>query len=245
MSEVLTLRLKGKDKDMLSFSSRLSGIPASKMLYPFIEEGIRMNLGASILFQIDRSTPLNRDRFERFIDALRERDADRSGPSGETLVDPLGGLMPRIVPDYFWMLRETKAVQRMEQAMLDIQFSPDVGYVEPSSLRSVCLATGEAYIAKGLSFSRIDLGQATRLFFQVMTGMTYRKYARGTEKALSTRWYTNQETVGKLVEEMAQRYESRYPARVVEAIEVKEAIPVEGPRPVKKKQVSVSRQPTR
>ena len=241
MTDIMTLRLKGKDKELLSLASRLTGIPASKMLYPFLEEGIRINLGASILFQIDRSVQMNRNRYERFVDALRDRERVRSGTSGDLMEDPLRDLMPKIISDYFWMLRETKAIPRMEQAMADIQFTTDVGYIDPSMIQIACLSLGDAYIANGLPLNRIDLVQATRLFFHVMTSMTYRRYARGTEKALSTRWYTSQETINKLVEEMAERYESRYPARVVEAIEVKEAIPVEERPSVRKKPVPIPR----
>ena len=46
MSDLLTLRVPGNEKEALAFSSHLSGMPISKVIMPFLTEGAKVSLGA-------------------------------------------------------------------------------------------------------------------------------------------------------------------------------------------------------
>ncbi|MDG6223902.1 MAG: hypothetical protein QCI82_00135 [Candidatus Thermoplasmatota archaeon] len=238
MKGLLTIRLGDKEKGSIALASRLTGIPASKMLYPFIEEALRTNLGASLLFMIDRSAPFNRNHFQKFIGELRSADPHAGdNVSGTETVDHYG-ISPRLLLDSIWAMREIGLQQRLEQAMDGVQISPELDYIDIVFLSRLSRDLGERYIISGLPLDRLDARGATRLFFSLMTEAFYRHNARGTIKTLNTRWYGNQDLIAKLVEEMASRYERKYPARVVEAIEVNEASTVVAPkRPIKKRPV--------
>lgn len=233
MTDVMTMRLKEKDKEMLSFSSKQTGIPSSKLLYPFISEAIRLNLGASILFNIDRNMPFQRGRFERFVESLKGHDP-RPRPDGGPDLEPQQETAPRIMLDFFWMFKEVKGAERLESAMQDVQVSQDMGFLTAPFMRSLCIGLGESYTSRGLSLVRIETDQARRLFFLLMTSHLYSNNAKGTAKALTAKWYSNQDLVNRLVEDMVIRYEARYPTKVVEAIEVREAIPVVPRKPVQR-----------
>jgi hypothetical protein len=207
MADIMTIRLKDRDKEMLSFSSKMTAIPASKLLYPFISEAIRINLGATLLFYVDRNTPYQRARYERFVEDLKDHESSQqveTPPSMETTQEST----PRIVLDFFWMFREVKAADRIESTL------------------------GDIYVSRGLSLSKIEVDQARRIFFHLMTSHLYRNNAKGTARAISAKWYSHQDLVNKLVDEMVSRYELRYPAKVVDAIEVREAIPVVTKHPI-------------
>lgn len=231
-ADIMTIRLKDRDKEMLGFSSKMTAIPASKLLYPFISEAIRINLGASLLLNIDRNQPFQRRRYEQFVDALKDHE-DRLQTDAPPSMESIQAETPRVVLDFFWMFREVKAVERLETTMGEIQLSSDMEFLNASFRRTLCIALGDAYISRGLSLSKIEVDQARRIFFYLMTSHFYRNNAKGTAKALSVKWYSHQDLVNRLVDEMVSRYELRYPTKVVDAIEVREAIPV-----VSKKTVS-------
>jgi hypothetical protein len=226
MTDIMTLRLKDRDKEALYFSSKQTGIPSSKLLYPFISEAIGINLGASILFNLDRNAPYQRARYERFIEMIKTGEGRVAASEQPENMEETPEATPRIVLDFFWMMREVKAAERLEQAMGEIQFVQDMGFLTPAFHRSLCLALADMYLSRGLSTSRLEADQARRAFFHIMISHYYRNNAKGTSKSLSTKWYSHQELVNKLVEEMVGKYEMRYPTKVVEAIEVREAIPV-------------------
>jgi hypothetical protein len=226
MTDTMTIRLKDRDKETLAFTSMLTGIPSSKLLYPFLSEGVRVNLGATVLFNIDRNTPYQRARYERFIETLHGKGVKGHNPDVQTDLAPSQETTPRIVLDFFWMFKEVRAAEKMEQAMGEVQFAQDMGFVNVAFLRTLCLSLGEMYVSRGLSLSKIEIDQARRAFFYLMTSYNYQNNARGTGKVLAVKWYTHQDLVNKLVDEMVGRYEMRYPTKVVEAIEVREAIPV-------------------
>ena len=235
MKGLFTIRLKDRDKEAISLSSKITGIPTSKMLYPFIDEGLRINLGASLLYLIDRSAPFNRGKFERFMDHIRSSKGQQMDPvDGREDIQP-SDISPRVIIDYIWIMREIRLHQRLEQAMEGIQLSPELDCIELNVLRRLSRDLGERYITSGSPLNRLDAPGATRMFFSLMTEAYYRHNARGTLKTLNTRWYGNQDLISKLVEEMASRYEHKYPARVVEAIEVNDQISRELPRKTKKK----------
>jgi hypothetical protein len=231
LADIMTIRFKDRDKEALSFSSKMTGIPASKLLYPFISEAIRINLGAALLFNVDRNTPYQRAKYGRFVEALKDHETrlqSETPPSMETILEST----PRVVQDFFWMFREVKAAERIESAMGDIQLSLDMGFLNASFLRTLCISLADAYVSRGLSLSRIEVDQTRRIFFHLMTSHLYRNNAKGTARAISVKWYSHQDLVNKLVDEMVSRYELRYPAKVVEAIEVREAIPVVTKQPI-------------
>ena len=241
MKGLLTIRLKERDKGSISLASRLTGIPSSKMLYPFIEEALRTNLGASLLYMIDRSAPFNRRHFERFMGALRYANGLSNERDEGSVPGNYADITPRVVIDYVLIMREKGLQQKLENAMEGVQISPDMDYIDLVFLSRICRDMGDRYIISGLPLDRLDAKGATRLFFSLMTESYYRNKARGTMKVLNARWYGNQELISKLVEDMASRYEQRYPARVVEAIEVNDAITMEAPRKtVKKKPIKAS-----
>jgi hypothetical protein len=232
VSNLLTMRLKDREKDILSFTSRITAIPTSKMLHPFVSEAVKLNLGAAILFHIDRSSNFQRKKFEKFISRIW------SGEDHETGDPTVGaeGISPRIVTDFYWMFMEVKGTERLTQAMGDIEIATDLSFLDTNFLRGLCILLGDAYISKGYSMTKFETDPARRLFFAIMLGHYYRTNARGTARALTTKWYGYQDLVGKIVDDMCNRYELRYPTKVVEAIEVREAIPIVQRVPVKRRQ---------
>jgi hypothetical protein len=116
--------------------------------------------------------------------------------------------------------------------MGEIQFAQDMGFLNPSFHRALCTGLGDTYLSRGLSLAKIEVDPARRIFFYLMTSHFYNNNARGTAKALSAKWYSHQDLVNRLVEEMVSRYEFRYPIKVVDAIEVREAIPIVSKKPV-------------
>ncbi|MGA1872112.1 MAG: hypothetical protein ACMUHY_00435 [Thermoplasmatota archaeon] len=85
MTGLLTLRLPENEKEALALSSQLSGMPISKVIMPFISEGTKVSLGASLLFRIDSK---NRGKsifpFPRGPRSFRWIWQMRSFPSQET-----------------------------------------------------------------------------------------------------------------------------------------------------------------
>ena len=72
MGDLLTIRLDEREKDALALSSKLSEIPISKIIMPYITEGTKISLGGVLLFLIDRSITFDRRSFDVFTSMMIE-----------------------------------------------------------------------------------------------------------------------------------------------------------------------------
>jgi hypothetical protein len=233
MSDLLTLRVPGNEKEALAFSSQLSGMPVSKVIMPFLIEGTKVSLGASLLFRIGTNV-YKRDRYEDFIDLLQEPTK-----KGTSIIAPMGpaelqNIVPRVVWDFFDLLVLTKAVSRMNEALEEVELEMDTSFISPDLLRSLCYSIGDSYLSMGGSLESMNFQLANEVFFHRMLHIFYWSNAKGTQKALSTQWYAKGDLISKIVGEMNEHYSERSGARVMEAIVVSAPARKRG-RPKKKK----------
>jgi len=219
LSDLLTLRVPGNEKEALAFSSHLSGMPVSKVIMPFLIEGTKVSLGASLLFRIGTNV-YKRDRYEDFIDLLQEPTK-----KGTTILAPMGpaelqNIIPRVIWDFFDLLVSTKAVPRLNTALEDVHIDMDTGFVNPEFLKLLCHSIGDSYLSMGGGLDSMNYQLAQELFFHRMLHFFYRANAKGTARALSTQWYSKGDLISKIVSDMNDQYNERTEARVVEAIVV-------------------------
>lgn len=219
MSDLLTLRVPGNEKDALALSSHLSGMPVSKVIMPFLTEGAKVSLGAALLFRIGTNV-YKRDRFEDFIDLLQEPTK-----KGTSIFAPIGpaefqNVVPRVVWDFFDLLVTTRTVQRFNTAFEDIEIEMDTSFISPDLLRSLCYSIGDSYLSMGGSLESMNYQLVNEIFFHRMLHIFYWSNAKGTQKALSTHWYAKGDLVSKIVGEMNELYSEKTGARVLEAIVV-------------------------
>ncbi|MGA1819480.1 MAG: hypothetical protein ACMUHU_00575 [Thermoplasmatota archaeon] len=219
MSELLTLRMAENEKEALALSSRLSGMPISKVIMPFISEGAKVSLGAALLFRIDTNV-FKRDHFEDFIDLLQGTIKGGGSIFPAAVLDEHPNLIPRIIWDFFDLLVSTKAVQRMNAALEDVHIDMDTGFVNPEFLKVLCHSIGDSYLSMGGGLDSMNYQLAQELFFHRMLHFFYRANAKGTARALSTQWYSKGDLVSKIVGDMNDQYNERTESRVVEAIVV-------------------------
>ncbi len=220
MTALMSIRLQEAEKDALALSSLLSEMPVSKLISPFLNEGTKIALGGVLIYHIDRTLIFKRDGFERFIDLLME-PANTSGPfSVQKGPDEVHGMVPKIIWDFFDLLTETKAVQRLNSAMEGVALEMDASFVTPAYLRSFCYTLGDTYISSGGSLERMDYQKATDIFFRRMLHSFYKANARGTARALSTQVYAHSDLLDKLSKELRDLYFERTRSGVLQAIEV-------------------------
>jgi len=233
MNNIMALRLQEPSRQVLGLCAYLSEMPISKLLNPFLNDGVRTMLGALIIHHIDRKLIFRRDSFGAFTEMLLSSGPDPVGrPSG---LDPasLRDRLPRVLFDFFELMGELKAVQRMGSTFEGITIDMDASYMDPAAIRSLCRALGEAYISSGASLARLDYQRASGLFFHQMVLAFYRANARGTAKALTTQLYAHGDFLERLSTELKELYSERTKAGVVEAIVVSGASKRRG-RPPKK-----------
>ena len=233
MSDLLTLRVPGSEKEALAFSSNLSGMPVSKVIMPFIAEGVKVSLGAALLFRIGTNV-YKRDRFEDFIDLLQEPTK-----KGTSVFSPVGpeefqNLVPRVVWDFFELLNTTKAVSRLNATLEEVEVEMDTNFITPDLLRTLCYNIGDSYLSMGGNLDSMNFQLANEIFFHRMLHFFYWSNAKGTQRSLSTQWYSKGELVSKIVGEMNDIYSQKAGARVMEAIVVSAPKKKRG-RPKKKK----------
>jgi hypothetical protein len=233
MSDLLTLRVPGNEKEALAFSSHLSGMPVSKVIMPFLAEGAKVSLGASLLFRIGTNV-YKRDRFEDFIDLLLEPTK-----KGTSIFSPVGpeefqNLVPRVVWDFFDLLISTKAVSRLNATLEEVEVEMDTNFITPDLLRALCYNIGDSYLSMGGSLDSMNYQLANEIFFHRMLHFFYWSNAKGTQRSLSTQWYAKGEMISKIVGEMNEFYSERTGSRVMEAIVVSAPSKKRG-RPKKKK----------
>ncbi|MFO8050105.1 MAG: hypothetical protein R6V01_00190 [Thermoplasmatota archaeon] len=219
MSDLLTIRLPENEKDALAFSSHLSEMPVSKVILPFISEGVHISLGALLLHRIDRSTVFRRENYERFIDMI-VGSTSGVGALSEGVPEDFHEILPRIVWNFFELMSETKAVQRINSDFDDVEVTMDTTFILPDSIKSLCRSIGASYLSFGGSLDSMNYQLANDIFFKKMLHMFYKANARGTSRALSTQWYANQSLISKLAGEMNDRYMEHTGGRSFEAIEV-------------------------
>ncbi|MGA1821124.1 MAG: hypothetical protein ACMUIG_01195 [Thermoplasmatota archaeon] len=220
MGNLFTVRLEDKDKEVMNFSSKLSRMPVSKVINPFLKEGARSALGAALLFQIDRSTIVQKQMYRNFLDLIVDPIRLTPGMSDEGSFEEMFKCTPRIVWDFFDLIKEAKVRQKLSAVMKDIEFREEIDFIDTRSLRYISHQLGDIYVTMGGSLSRMDYHLATKTFFHIMLHSYYRNNASGTSKALSSQWYTHQDTVSKIEDELIERYERKVSTKVVEAIEV-------------------------
>jgi hypothetical protein len=222
MTSLLSIRMESREKEIINFSSKLSRAPISKVLGPFITEGSRIALGAVIIFHIDRSSIYRRSSFNSFLDLLRNSPSREGDLVFDREYERMYSATPRIIWDFFELIHEGKTSERFEKLFKGISFEHGVDYVTPLLLRELCYRLSESYVNNGGSLKRLDYDIAIRNLFDLMLNLHYRNCARGTSKALNTQWYTRQDKVSDLVDEIVSKYYKRMEKRVVEAIEVEE-----------------------
>lgn len=223
MGDLLSIRLDRTDKEVLSFTSRMTETPASKVIGPFLSEGIRISQGSLIMFQIDRSTLFRKERYLSFVRMLIE--PSRAGSSLMLDRDPeiVHSLTPRIIWEFFDLLSEERVIQKFSATFEGIEIQRDMGYVSAPFLRTLTYHLGESYISASGSLERLDYQRATSLYFHLMLHYFYRFNAKGTAKALNTQWYTHQAVIQKIEDAMMKKYSEKIRLSVVEAIVVPES----------------------
>ena len=217
MTGLLTLRLPENEKEALALSSQLSGMPISKVIMPFISEGTKVSLGASLLFRID-SNVFKKDHYRDLIDLVQ----GTTGRSGQIIpalsLGDRPDLVPRIVWDFFELLVSVKAVPRLNSALEEVHLDMDTSYVDAELMKALCYAIGDSYLSMGGSLESMNYQLAKEIFFHRMLHFFYRSNAKGTARALSTQWYSKGDLISKIVGEMNDLYNERTESRVVEAI---------------------------
>ncbi len=225
--------MEEKDKKALALSSNLSELPISRVISPFIEEGIRISLGSILLFHIDRSKVFDRRDLSNFTVMILEPTR-----TGEGMIrrgpDEVRKISPRVVWDFFDLLAEGRVLKRLEEVMDDVKIGMDPSYVTPSFLRTLCYKLGEDYLSSGGSMERLDYQLASEIFYSSMLEDFYRYNALGTERALSSQLYTHQGLMKELSREMVDRYFERTRQRKFQAIELASPPKTRG-RPPKKR----------
>jgi hypothetical protein len=203
----------------LALTSHLSGMPVSKVIMPFITEGAKVSLGAALLFRIGTNV-YKRDRFEDFIDLLQE--PTKKGPSIFSSMGPveLQNVVPKVIWDFFDLLVSTRAINRLNTVLEDVEIELDTSFISPDLLRSLCYAIGDSYLSMGGSLGSMNYQLVIEIFFHKMLHFFYWSNAKGTQKALSTQWYARGDTVSKIVGEMNDQYNEKTGAKVLEAIVV-------------------------
>ena len=219
MTELLTLRMADNEKEALALSSRLSGMPISKVIMPFISEGSKVSLGAALLFRIDTNV-FKRDHFEEFIGLLQGGFKGGGNIFPTTILDEHPDLVPRIIWDFFDLLVTTKAVSRLNSSLEEVHLDMDTGFVNPEFLKVLCHSIGDSYLSMGAALDSMNYQLAQELFFHRMLHFFYRANAKGTARSLSTQWYSKGDLVSKIVKDMNDQYNERMEVRVVEAIVV-------------------------
>ena len=233
MSDLLTLRVPGNEKEALAFSSHLSGMPISKVIMPFLTEGAKVSLGATLLFRIGTNV-YKRDRYEDFIDLLQEPTK-----KGTSIIAPLGpaqlqNAVPKVVWDFFDLLVTTRTVSRLNAVLEEVELEMDTSFISQDLLRSLCYSIGDSYLSMGGSLNSMNYQLANEIFFHRMLHIFYWTNAKGTQKALNTQWYARGDLISKIVGEMNESYGEMTGSRVMEAIMVSAPKKKRG-RPKKKK----------
>jgi len=234
MNNILALRLHEPSRQVLGLCAYLSEMPISKLLNPFLTDGVRTMLGALIVHHIDRKLIFRRDSFGSFTEMLLSSGSETLGRSSGWDPASMRDRVPRVLFDFFEMMGELKAVPRMNATFEGIMVEMDASYMDPVAIRSLCRALGEAYISSGSSLDRLDYQRAGELFFHQMVLGFYRANAKGTAKALTTQLYAHGDFLEKLSRELKDLYSERTKAGVVEAIVVSGTGGKRG-RPPKKK----------
>jgi hypothetical protein len=218
MSNIMTLRLQDPSRQVLGLSAYLSEMPLSKLLNPFISDGISTVLGGLIIHHIDRKLMFRRDTFEAFTEMLLSSGAEPFGrpPAWDVMRERI----PRILFDFFELLSELKAVNRFNAALEGVTLEMDASYMDPQYIRSLCHSLGETYMSSGASLDRLDYHKASELFFHQMVLGFYKANAKGTAKALTTQLYAHGDLIDELSRELKDLYSERTKAGVVEAIVV-------------------------
>lgn len=233
MGNLFTVRLEDREKEVMNFSSKLSRMPVSKVINPFLHEGARSALGAALLFQIDRSTIVQKQMYRQFIDLIIDPVRMTPGLPEEGSFEQMFKCTPRIVWDFFDLIKEAKVRQKLVAIMKGVEFHEEIDFIDPRALRFISYHLGDQYVTQGGSLSRMDYHLATKTFFHIMLHSYYRNNASGTSKSLSSQWYTHQDIISRIEEELIDRYEKKVRTKVVEAIEVTtesetEAVPAAG-----------------
>jgi len=219
MSDLLTIRLPNNEKDALAFSSHLSGMPVSKVILPFISEGTKISLGALLLFRIDTMV-YKKDRLLSFMELIL--GPTKKGGSIFSMVGPeeYQSILPKIIWDFFELLVETRAMNRINAAFDEVQVEVGADFISEEFLRTLCYTIGDTYLSMGGSLESMNYQLANEIFFQKMMHFFYRANAKGTAKALTTQWYAHGEVVSQILGEMNDIFVERSGSRVMEAIVV-------------------------
>lgn len=239
MNNIMALRLQEPSRQVLGLCAYLSEMPISKLLNPFLTDGVRTMLGALIVHHIDRKLIFRRDSFGSFTEMLLSSGSETMGRSSGWDPASMRERVPRVLFDFFEMMGEVKAVPRMNTTFEGITLEMDASYMDPASIRSLCRSLGEAYISSGASLDRLDYQRASELFFHQMVLGFYRANARGTAKALTTQLYAHGDFLERLSRELKDLYSERTRAGVVEAIVVSGTSGKRG-RPPKKRPIAPS-----
>lgn len=216
----MTLRLQDPSRQVLGLCAYLSEMPVSKLLNPFLNEGVKTMLGALIIHHIDRKLIFRRDSFVAFTELLLSSGPDLMGRSAVSEPALIRDRVPRLLFDFFELMGELKVVQRMGSTFEGINVEMDASYMDAATIRTLCRSLGEAYISSGASLERLDYQRAIELYFHQMVLGFYRANARGTAKALTTQLYAHGDFLEKLSLELKELYTERTRAGVVEAIVV-------------------------
>ena len=94
MGNLLTIRLPDNEKEALELSSRLSEMPVSKVILPFISEGVKTSLGALLIQRIDRAYVYGRRNHEQFINIIMGPASSPSTGGSGVMADSLHGRIP-------------------------------------------------------------------------------------------------------------------------------------------------------
>ncbi|MFW3145723.1 MAG: hypothetical protein ACMUIE_02800 [Thermoplasmatota archaeon] len=235
MGDLLTIRLPDYEKDALDFSSHLSEMPVSKVILPFISEGVKVSLGAVLIQRIDRSYVYGRRNHEQFVELMMSIVSSTNPGSAVGMMENTHERVPKIIWDFFDLLEETRAVGRINTALEEVALTPDASFITPENLRSLCYSIGDSYLMHGGSLESMNYQLANEIFFKRMLYLLYRCNATGTAKSLSTQWYAHQDMISRLANEMNDRYSEKSKSRPVEAIVVTGSKKKRGRPPKRKK----------
>ncbi len=220
MGDLLTLRMEEKDKRALALSSTLSEMPISKVIMPYLNEGINTSLGGILLFHIDRSMTFDKRSFNNFTSILIEPTRTGAAQTPARGPEDVERTSPRVIWDFFDILSELKVIEKLNNTFEAVTLSMDTSFVTPAFLRALCFRLGEAYIRSGGNLERLDYQLSNELFFKMMLDEFYQFNATGTTRSLRSELYMHQTRIKDLSLEMVNCYSERSKTRKFQAIEV-------------------------